>query len=92
MARTYKSGTNWYRVWSDGWIEQGGYVEGSNGSGVAVTYLKAFVDTNYTLVGGIIPGTMSTTYEHLNLGSQTKTGFTYTRYDGYTLKWYACGY
>ena len=24
ITQNYKSGANWYRVWSDGWIEQGG--------------------------------------------------------------------
>ena len=88
VKTTYTSGTSWYRIWSDGWIEQGGY----NSAGGTITYLKAFSNTNYTLVGGLIPGTPSTTYEHLNMASQTTTGFSYTRYDNYNLKWYACGY
>lgn len=77
-----------YHKSSDNFCMQGGY----KSSGGTVTYKKAFKDTNYTLVGGIIPGTPSTTYEHMNLASQTKTGFTFTQYDGYTLKWAAYGY
>lgn len=44
VIETYKNGTSWYRVWSDGWCEQGGYAS-SNPS--TVTFLKTFVDTNY---------------------------------------------
>ena len=34
----------WYRVWSDGWIEQGG-----KATATAVTLHKAYKDTNYTI-------------------------------------------
>lgn len=89
VVETYSNGTDWYRVYSDNWCEQGGCKSASSGT---ITYKKAFKDTNYTLVGGTIPGTMSATYEHVNLGSQTATSFYYTCYDGFALKWYACGY
>lgn len=47
VVETYKNGASWYRVWSDGWCEQGG--NGTLVSGVyTVTFLKPFVDTNYT--------------------------------------------
>ena len=45
VTETYKNGASWYRVWSDGWCEQGGYC-GSNGD---YTFLKTFKDTNYTV-------------------------------------------
>ena len=55
IIQNYVSGTNWYRVWSDGWIEQGGraYVyfsassanEGENVT--TISFLKAFTNTNY---------------------------------------------
>ena len=34
-------GTNWWRQWSDGWLEQGGYVTGV-GQATTVTFLKPF--------------------------------------------------
>ena len=47
VVETYKNGASWYRIWSDGWCEQGG--KGTIVSGVyTVTFLKPFVDTNYT--------------------------------------------
>ena len=59
----------WYRQWSDGWLEQGGTIDTVNKT---ITFLKPFVDTNYTLIG---PG-----FYIANAGNQsvTKTtaGFT----------------
>ena len=86
VTETYISGTSWYRVWSDGWIEQGGCWTGSTGT--TVTLLKAFRDTNWTLAfanwGGTCYARKSGTnqivmHDVANANSQ-----------GYS--WYACGY
>lgn len=45
---SYSDGVDWYRVWSDGWCEQGGYIEANNHhTNTAVTLLKAYANTNY---------------------------------------------
>jgi hypothetical protein len=49
IVENYKSGNNWYRVWSDGWIEQGGYVVPSGGISI-ITFLKPFTTTDYTIL------------------------------------------
>ena len=46
VTERYKSGQSWYRVYADGWCEQGGYVSGSTAT---LTFLKSFVDTNYSI-------------------------------------------
>lgn len=51
IVDSYRSGTEWYRVWSDGWVEQGGVVVTSSGNSKTATLLKPFADTNYTIVG-----------------------------------------
>lgn len=51
VVETYRNGTEWYREWSDGWIEQGGAAVSSSGTGKLVTLLKPFADKNYTIVG-----------------------------------------
>lgn len=79
---------SWYRVYSDGWCEQGGYCSAS----MDVTFLKPFIDANYSLVGGLIPGVSSENYEHMNFKNQTATGFTFSTYDQYKVKWVASGY
>lgn len=43
VTKTWRRGTEWYRVWSDGWIEQGGH-----GTGGTCTFNKSFSNTNYT--------------------------------------------
>lgn len=51
VIQNYVSGTSWYRVWSDGWIEQGGRVQltSQNTTGTVVSFLKAFQNTNYSV-------------------------------------------
>lgn len=47
-------GTSWYRVWSDGWIEQGGTYTSSDNNEYPVTLSKKMTTTNYhsTVTGG----------------------------------------
>lgn len=47
---TYSSGTDWYRVWSDGWCEQGGSATAATASSTTVTLHKTFKDLNYSLL------------------------------------------
>ena len=47
LIETYVNGTSWYRVYSDGFCEQGGYIPNGNAN-VTVTFLRRFKDTNYT--------------------------------------------
>ena len=51
VVESYQSGSTWYRVWSDGWIEQGGRASTSN-SKQTITLLKPFSNENYCLVSG----------------------------------------
>lgn len=43
VYETWRRGTEWYRVWSDGWIEQGGH-----GTSGVCTFNKPFSNTDYT--------------------------------------------
>lgn len=49
VVETYVNGTDWYRVYSDGWVEQGGQLSSLGTTAVTVTLLKPFADTNYTI-------------------------------------------
>lgn len=58
IVETWSEGTEWYRVWNDGWIEQGGYMYMSGATtGVTNTKTlnKSFTSNNYTLImwGGV---------------------------------------
>lgn len=41
------NGTSWYRVWSDGWIEQGGTYKSGDNSGFLITLSKKMTTTYY---------------------------------------------
>lgn len=45
VTQTWHTGTSWHRVWSDGFIEQGGH-----GTNSICTFSKPFSDTNYTFI------------------------------------------
>ena len=104
VVQNYKSGASWYRVWSDGWIEQGG----ASTAGVAadssatITMHKAMSDTNYCLQ---VTSSNFTTTSHTgayNLFIQTYT-LTTTKFTvgaksdngkmyRVPFSWYVCGY
>jgi hypothetical protein len=85
VVQNYKNGTSWYRVWSDGWIEQGGRL-----TTTSVTFLKAFSDTNYTVTTGWIRNTSN--QNNIVLKEMTAKGFVIPTLDSGTGMWYACGY
>ena len=86
LKEKYSSGTSWYRIYSDGWIEQGG-VLGANTADL--TYLKSFKNTNYsiftTYFGG--SGRNGTGYP----SEKTKNGATIVK-ASIPISWFACGY
>lgn len=49
---TYHNGTSWYKIWSNGWCEQGGDIGGGNSgyAEVTVNYLVSFKDLDYTIL------------------------------------------
>ena len=44
VTETYINGSSWYRLWSDGWCEQGGWALATQ---VTVVLMKPYKDTNY---------------------------------------------
>jgi hypothetical protein len=49
VVETYHNGRSWYRIWSDGWMEQGGYyITEASGSGT-VTLIKPYSSTDYAI-------------------------------------------
>jgi hypothetical protein len=90
------SGTSWYEVWSDGWIEQGGITTDTSD---IVTYnlLKSFSNTNYTLtLGCVATGGGGTGGALPAITNKTTSSFS-IHYDYYNtnknkgVNWYACG-
>ena len=108
VKETYKSGTNWYRIWSDGWIEQGGQFAGSttiNASTTTVTFIKPF-SSYVAIAGGFTKSSNSATYGQnlwqngnttlttmvCSLPAYTSNGQVAHANSAGTGYWYACGY
>lgn len=101
VVENYCDGAHWYRVWSDGWIEQGGEATGgNNNSGVKVDFLKSFNTTNYTLLAqNLYIGDAAARY--VKFPQRNKSNFYAAtgwvngngmKYESNNFKWYACGY
>ena len=91
MFTTYVNGTEWYRVWPDGWIEQGGLA--AKGGSVTITFLKAFSNTNYTVIATSV-GTNGEIYAQC-ISKLSTTQMKITNSGGsanITKSWYACGF
>ena len=97
ITETYVNGTSWYRVYSDGWCEQGGVVKSNSDSAYTVTLLKPYINTNYEVFI-----TRKTTKDHSsNISGRwqevynltTDTFKTWGLYSSYPEAfWRTCGY
>ena len=101
VKTTYSSGTTWYRVWSDGWIEQGGKYTGTSGTcwNTTITFPKAFSNTNYNVsvtstgLAGDMWGEHGENVELITTSSFKYYFYTGASGDGTTgFYWTACGY
>lgn len=81
VTQTWRSGTQWYRVWSDGWIEQGGHGTGSN-----CTFSKPFSNKNYTF--NVQPSNGYTSHPDWIAAYENRSERTTT---GTRISWYAGG-
>lgn len=99
VVDTFKSGSSWYRVYDDGWVEQGGIQSNMDSSGIGqrtISLLKPFADTNYSVqVSWSNPATQSPATVWTGLRSRAVGSFvinkdTSTYVTEYT--WQACGY
>lgn len=92
VVETYKNGTSWYRIWSDGWIEQGGSFNSNS-----ITFLKTFTRKPHFIrscfsTGGTNNFNYNTANAYFgNISNISTTGVTGLSAFGETL-WYACGY
>ena len=83
-------GTSWYRVWSDGWIEQGGTYTSSDNSEYPIMLSKKMTTTNYhsTVTGGY---NVSSNNGFGRCYDKTTSGFKAVGIEP-SGTWYVCGY
>ena len=93
VTKTYRDGTSWYRLWSDGWKEQGGanisLTLGTN----TITFLTPFSDVNYTIFKNAQDSGGGNTYARVQ-SFYNKTSSTVQTWADFNqiIDWYACGY
>lgn len=96
ITETYKNGTSWYKVFSNGWCEQGGRITVKSDSQGTITLLKSFRDILYSVFMTNI-STIKTTNEPkvgpIWVNTQAVNSFTYTNdtWEG-EMVWEAKGY
>lgn len=98
VVDSYRNGTEWYRVYSDGWCEQGGRL--TNRTEVVLTFnlLKPFADTNYYGSAGVCTaGAMGNGYNGCIYGINSIAPVSTTQACVRTVNWsdsswFACGY
>ena len=95
ITQTYVSGTSWYRIWSDGWCEQGGRTARGGSVNINVTFLKKFANTNYTVLVTLtnITTAPNTSGDANNdtVGSYTTAGMTVRTDSNFAVSWVAMG-
>lgn len=86
IVESWRSGTEWYRKYSDGTIEQGGYV-----STTTATYPLPFANTDYTLLTGSNRGGSNNSGNFYYVTAWTTTGFKHALDSNQKVWWYAVG-
>ena len=93
VVETWNEGNEWYRVWSDGWIEQGGMYDSGTDSGDKFPEIflnKPFKNITYTLM--IVPYQSYTSYPNVRIHNQLVNYFIPVILNTRYIRWYACGY
>lgn len=90
LVEVYSNGTSWYRVYSDGWCEQGGIIPASTSN---ISFLIKMSDANYTsqISGYKRTDTATLSWNYISANTQTATGFTIVSSGG-TRSWEVKGY
>lgn len=88
VVSSYRSGTEWYRKYSDGWIEQGGYVEGSGYNTVTINLHVAMKTTDYCAISQAVGGGKVTS-GYGDASNLTTTTFSSQQHGSH--RWYVCG-
>ena len=100
LIESYQNGDSWYRLYSDGWCEQGGLTGGIGANWTSVNLIKPFKETNYKVIACLASDgpVMNAKSVGVNYSTRTTTSWEgVSRYyngggDGFGFFWYACGY
>lgn len=87
IIETYANDTSWYRVYSDGWCEQGGNMQTT----ATVTFLKPFSNANYSVIATLTNGSLSN-YEPIIVTDKTTSDCKINNSYSRRCDWRAFGY
>lgn len=96
LIEEYRNGDSWYRIYSDGFVEQGGLANTRQ----TVNFLKAFANTNYTILGNEKLATTTNPWANTGFKAMSCTVSSFYCYLSNTntqnniettVSWYACG-
>lgn len=98
LVAAYKEGTQWYNIYSDGWVEQGGEYYNNSDVNVTIELLIPFKDTTYAVdkiigIDGVYNSSGSAPY--YSTWNYTTSSFTTKTYGSAGLnrfRWFAKGY
>lgn len=92
VTKTWRSGSNWYRKWSDGWIEQGGVYTSTSDKTVSFYIIFSSKPVLYTAPKhntSSNPGLQDLGYDVTNANFKA---YGVGANGGYECHWLACGY
>ena len=100
IIEIWNEGTEWYRVWSDGWIEQGGQSYNAVDSEITIQLHKPYTNSDYFITqttgfNGAWSQTVTGWHIPATIVSVTNSSFIIHFYSGNGLnirRWYTCGY
>lgn len=96
VVETYQNGQSWYRVYDDGWCEQGGYTAVPASQYASAYFLKPYKDTNYTVTLSVYTPTSQYSYSSSVPVYVLATDYVQFRNNSATIehdvRWFAAGY
>jgi hypothetical protein len=76
VIRSWSSGTEWYRVWNSGLIEQGGLVYPYGSTGASLVFNLAFSNTYYCIMGASLADGVNDAVIAIKIHNKKKTSCT----------------
>lgn len=94
VVESFNNGYTWYRLWSDGWLEQGGHIEESGVNVVYITFPKPFAQIPTLLTTSCSSNRTTYLDNNIDVYNLSAVGFTkqYVANVGTGWAWYASGF
>lgn len=88
LIKSYSSGKDWYRIYSDGWCEQGGQT--SAGTSITVSLFKSYLNTDYSVELTCVNKAQGD--QNWTCSSKSVNQFVYSNSESFAVDWQTSGY